>query len=137
MQYSPGGPLTSAGFGTTMSAESPSYTMDLSPGMPRDQRRISDPNSSAGINPSVTDIDEGILHNSAVGTGLGVGLGVAAAVSMGSAGKNRATQLTLSPSDSDLGKTASEIPEEDEERAIMSEVRGLIFSLNTVSDGWV
>ena len=87
-QYSPGGPLTSAGFGTIMSIETPPYTGDLTPETPRDQRRISDPISNASMSVSVTDADEGIPRNGAVGTGLGVGLGVAAAASMGTVGKN-------------------------------------------------
>lgn len=134
-QYSPVGPLTSAGFGTMMSAESPPHTGDLSPGMPREQRRVSDPISSAGLSVSVTDTDEGVHHNGAVGTGLGVGLGVAAAAGMGMAGKNRPTQLMLSPSDSNLGKTAvsGEIPEEDEERAVMSEVCYFVFFLSLLN----
>jgi hypothetical protein len=130
--FSPHG-VTSSGYGSILSAESPLHTGDL-PGTPlspfgRDMRRASDPLSNVGPSGGVIDTNErandirGAMERSAM-----VGLGVAMPGGLAASGhKGRPSHLMLSPSDSNLVPSkmvTGNIPEEtDEERAVVSDVR--------------
>ena len=115
-----------------MSAESPPHTGDL-PGTPlsplgKDQRRVSDPVSIAGRSTGMFDADDGAnaIRRPTVGLGLGVPTSPAP-----NGHRNRPAHLMLSPSDSNLATlnaVAGDIPEEtDEDRAVVSEVRTLVY----------
>ena len=114
-----------------MSVESPMHTGDL-PGTPlspltKEQRRVSDPVSIAGRNTNLVDADDRAtgIRGGMVGLGLGVPGAYPANVH-----KNRPTQLTLSPSDSNLVTSKAvggdTLEEADEERAVASEVCYLV-----------
>ncbi|KAF7984746.1 hypothetical protein HWV62_11697 [Athelia sp. TMB] len=150
--------LPSAGYGSMMTSESAPQTSEIPNAATmgeRDQRRISDPISSAGLSVNVTDTDErtnassedrtaAMLAAGVVAGGVGVGLGVH------NTSKNRPAQLTLSGSDTNLRSGAravgGNIPEEnfEDERAFMSDnetgtasakSRRRIFGRSTESGG--
>lgn len=126
--------LPSAGYGSMMTSESAPQTSEIPSAarMEKEQRRVSDPASSAGVSLSVTDTDEKAngSSDSAVRTALMIGGGMAG-LGLGvptNGFKNRPAQLSLSPSDNNLRSNTravgGNIPEEvgDDELVVMSDV---------------